>query len=189
MSSSFDPSIVPDTALSVPLHPIPDALPTQENPDTIRQNPTNPDPQFTQPDSPAPKITQPTLSSRQQTAITLLLSGHTISAVAAVLGLNRSTVYEWKRLPAFIRELNHRQHEIRCAADARLRRLFLQTTQTALDSLEHKCDLRHKNAFRLLSVLRPNIPFMDQPQPPMPDDSEIDVLLHPAPSEPTTTPP
>jgi hypothetical protein len=171
MSSSFDPSIVPATAPSIDST----TIPPQVNPDEIRQNPTESDTQLTQPNPPT-TITQPTLSSLQQTAITLLLSGHTLSAVAATLRLHRSTLYQWKRIPAFILELNHRQHEIRRAADARLRRL-LQTTQTALDSLEHKCDLRHKNAFRLLTVLRPYIPFMDQPEPPFPDDSEIDALL------------
>lgn len=131
-------------------------------------------------DFPSPSLTPPSdLTPRQQTAISLLVSGHSISAVAATLSVSRWTLHHWKRDPAFLRELTKRQHEVCRASDARLRRLLLQTTQTALDSLGRKLDNRFQHAFRLLTILRPYIPHMNQPEPSFPTDAEIDAMLEP----------
>jgi len=142
-------------------------------PAPTQQNPTEPN-TFCKNTSPSSHQ----LTSRQQTAISLLTSGHTITAVAATLGLNRCTIHQWKQLPAFISELTTRQEEIRIASDARIRRLLLQASQTALDSLSSKREDRHRNAFRVLSVIRPFIPLMNQPLP-LQNTSEQDKITFP----------
>jgi len=185
MSTSINPSVATQAAaqpqIAPPTHQAPPPADLQPIPAPTRQNPTESDtPKDTTPEpidptrqNPTDSDTQsappPNLTHRQQTAITLLLAGHTMTSVAANLGLHRSTLYEWKRQSDFMQELNRRHQEIRRASDARLRLLLLQSTQAALDSLKKKRPDRHQNAFRLLTVLRPFLPVLNQPEPPFAD--------------------
>jgi hypothetical protein len=159
--------------------PAPASDPPQ-TPDTIRPNPTDPDttsqfalPIFT-PDRPQPS----TLTPRQLAAIALLTSGKTVSSVAAMLNVHRSTLHAWKQLPDFAAELQGRRTELRDTIDARLYRILLHATHTAIASLRVKdVDASHRNAFRLLAALRPWMPRMDallQP-PPDPERSESNL--------------
>jgi hypothetical protein len=147
--------------------PIPDPAPIShppETPDTIRLNPTDPDttsqfalPIFT-PDRPQPA----TLTPRQLAAVALLTSGKTVSSVAAMLKIHRSTLHAWKQLPDFAAELQSRRTELRDTIDARLYRILLHATHSAIASLRvNDIDASHRNAFRLLAVLRPWMPRMD----------------------------
>jgi len=176
MSSFTDPSIDCANAASTqdPAQNPPET-PTIDPPE-IQQNSTEfktfcpksfPDPQS---DAPPSCQTPAPLTSRQQTAISLLTSGHTISSVAATLNLHRTTIHNWKKNPEFIHELTTRQLEIRQASDARLRRLILHATQTALDSLSSKRPDRHQHAFRLLTIMRPYITLLDKISPNCLDD-------------------
>jgi hypothetical protein len=151
----------PPTAISAPAAPASDP---PELPDTIQPNPTDPDitaqsalPSFT-PDRPQPN----TLTPRQLVAIALLTSGKTVSSVAAMLNIHRSTLHAWKQLPDFAAELQSRRTELRDTIDARLYRILLHATHTAIASLGVKdIDASHRNAFRLLAALRPWMPRMD----------------------------
>jgi hypothetical protein len=171
--SSTDPSVNCAISSSTPADP---TSPQTESGDasaltteiSIQQNPTESDKKDP---FPSPSLTPASLlTPSQQTAISLLISGHSVSAVAAALGFHRSTVYEWKRNQAFTKELARRQHEVRHASDARLRRLLLHASHTALDSLSSKRRDRYQNAFRLLTIMRPYIPILNQPAPAFPDD-------------------
>ena len=160
--------------------PISDPAPIcaqSETPDTIRPNPTDPDttsqfalPIFT-PDRPQPS----TLTPRQLAAVALLTSGKTVGSVAAMLNIHRSTLHAWKQLPDFAAELQSRRTELRDTVDARLYRILLHATHTAITSLRVKdIDASHRNAFRLLAALRPWMPRIDALLQPRsnPDTSE-----------------
>jgi hypothetical protein len=152
-----DPPTPPTTQVDPPESSPPDS------PDAIRQNPTLPD---TNSSNPLPIFTpnrpQPDLNPRQLTALALLTSGKTISAAASMLGVHRSTLHDWTKIPAFAAELQSRRAELRDTIDARLYRLLLHATHACIASLKVK-DLQqsYRNAFRLMSTLRPWMPRID----------------------------
>jgi hypothetical protein len=68
------------------------------------------------------------LSPQQQTALLLLLTGKPDGAVAATLGLHRSTIVRWRlHNPAFRTQLQQRREEIYQAASDRLRTLLMKS--------------------------------------------------------------
>lgn len=89
-----------------------------------------------------------TLSERQRAAISLLILGMTHTAVAAELGLNRRTLWEWKQDRAFMAALDAELDEIR--ADARLRMFAL--TKTALATLEHVLEHGYTGGEKMAAV-------------------------------------
>jgi hypothetical protein len=155
-------------------NPQPAAAAAPESPCTappVRHNSTEFDTFFDPPPPTPPESSPPTpaaspLTPRQQTAISLLTAGQTCSSTASILGVHRSTLHNWKHDPAFAAELARRQDELTRAADARLRLLLLQSTHHALDSL-HADDPedRWRNAFRLLTILRPYRTALNTPGP------------------------
>jgi hypothetical protein len=96
------------------------------------------------------------LTSRQTTALNLLLMGKPVSVIAHTLGLHRSTLSRWKSSnPFFIAELNRRQQEITETAAAKLRRLQI----VAVNEIESAMKRDYfgdgaKVAFRLLATAR-----------------------------------
>lgn len=66
------------------------------------------------------------LDDRQRRAVDLLAAGVTASEVAAQLGVDRVTVWRWRREPAFIAELNARRVELWEASRDRFRALLPQ---------------------------------------------------------------
>jgi transposase len=47
------------------------------------------------------------LTPRQRHAARLLVAGHSATSAAALLGVNRHTISDWKKLPAFQGEIDH----------------------------------------------------------------------------------
>jgi hypothetical protein len=146
LTTDIEPTFAPQPTSDLP-------APTASEPE-IRHNSTDFD---TKLKNDPPTLSQkPALTPTQITAISLLTAGHTIAATASLLNLHRSTIHLWKRQPPFAEELDRRIDEIAQASEARIRLLFLQTTQKALDSLKDKDpDRMYKNCFRLLALLRP----------------------------------
>jgi hypothetical protein len=170
LSQSIAPATTQDATANAPTNllppaasPTPDSAPP-ETPHTIRPNPTDPDitaqiplPIFT-PSRPQPS----TLTPQQLTAIALLTSGKTVGSVATMLNIHRSTLHAWKQRPDFADELQSRRAELRDTIDARLYRILLHATHTAIASLRVKDpEESHRNSVRLLSALRPWMPRID----------------------------
>lgn len=88
------------------------------------------------------------LTERQRVAIALLVSGKTQSAVAAELGLNRRTLWEWKQDSEFLYALHVELEQIRAAAKVRMFALM----DKAFATLEHVLDHGYTDAERLAAV-------------------------------------
>lgn len=52
------------------------------------------------------------LSERQRNAVTLLLRGMSDQVVAAEIGVDRGTIFRWRHLPGFQRELNRQRQSL-----------------------------------------------------------------------------
>jgi hypothetical protein len=103
------------------------------------------------------------LASKQLIACQLLTSGKTVVAVAATLGVARSTIYEWRKDPAFAAELAHRQLDLAQTTDLRCRRLLLHATHAALAGLTAKKNPdQFRNALRVITAMRPWMSRLDQ---------------------------
>ena len=72
------------------------------------------------------------ISASQLRAMELLLAGMTVTKVAQKLGIDRKTLYEWRKNPVFQAELNRRMIEASDAMGQRLRRL----SEKAVDVVE-----------------------------------------------------
>jgi hypothetical protein len=160
-SASDSLPIPPEGPAATPAPPLKSA----SQPDPTPQNPTEP---HTKTETDPPSLTpESQLNPRQLTAINLLVMGHTVTATASIVGVNRWTINAWKKDPAFAAALNRHRDDIHRTADARIRLLLLQTTQTALESLHVKDpDARYRHCFRLLSLLRPYRAALQPPEPP-----------------------
>jgi hypothetical protein len=146
---SSEVSSPPDSAAGGPLPAADSILPIspkmhQNAPDCITATPRPPASQIQNPQS---KIPNRILSDRQLTAITLLVSGKTDATVAAILNLDRSTVYRWKHHhPAFKASLNQKRTEIAAVASDRLRVLLLQALDYIQRQLHSKYEQDRDNA-------------------------------------------
>lgn len=63
------------------------------------------------------------LSALQHRAIELLLAGQSSTATSAMIGIDRKTLYQWRKNPHFQAEFNRCQGEALEASNQRLRRL------------------------------------------------------------------
>lgn len=109
-----------------------------------------------------PDRPQPALEPRQLAAIALLTAGKTTAAVASMLKIHRSTLHRWKLDPVFAAELAARRDELRETIESRLYRILLHATHSCIASLKVKdVGQSHRNAFRLMSTMRPWMPRMD----------------------------
>jgi DNA-binding NarL/FixJ family response regulator len=84
------------------------AFPTIQPHAKTRHNPPKPATgKLSSQNEPNPEPPPPTpLTPRQCHAARLLVAGQTAKAIAAQLGVNRHTISEWKKLPAFREELD-----------------------------------------------------------------------------------
>jgi len=73
-------------------------------------------------------VTERNLTPRQLRALRMLVSGSSVTAVAAEVGCTTKTVYEWLKMPAFIGELRACEDQ---AIDAATRRLVALATEAA----------------------------------------------------------
>src|SRR5436190_20052439 len=96
------------------------------------------------------------LPPEQQTAIVLLLTGAGMSDVAAVVGVDRRTLYRWRHYDArFIRALRRQRAELLDTVNDRFRHML----DAALDTLQrHLADpytpTSHRAAKTLLALAR-----------------------------------
>jgi DNA-binding CsgD family transcriptional regulator len=90
------------------------------------------------------------LSDRQRRAVNLLVRGMSATQVAKSIGVDRRTVYRWRRQGAFINALNRDRKALRRDADDRL----LQLLPGALDVLQrHLDDPYDRTAYRAAALL------------------------------------
>ena len=98
------------------------------------------------------------LSAEQHRAMELLLLGQSTTQVAAKLGVDRKTLYRWRRHPAFQADFNRRQIEMSESTDQRLRRL----TEKAAAVIEKKLDEGNLLAATTLLKLVQGLPQTDK---------------------------
>lgn len=93
-------------------------------------------------DSPKFPIPAHALSEQQKAAIELLLLGRALTETAEAIGIDRKTLYNWRRERAFVDELDARRDELWGDAAARLRAMV----NPSLDILEQDLANRHERA-------------------------------------------
>jgi Helix-turn-helix of insertion element transposase len=76
------------------------------------------------------------LSIEQENAIDLLIVGKGDQDTASAVGVNRTTIWEWRQNPVFVAELNRRRHALWADAQEQLRALVAK----AIDVLEEAID-------------------------------------------------
>jgi hypothetical protein len=105
---------------------------------------------------------KPTLTGPQETALTALVSGATVTEAAQRANVARPTVSEWVHHdPLFQAELRNRRAELWAAARAKLEAAGLRAVQTLTDLLgEEEPRVRLAAASRILAVLA-----MEAPEP------------------------
>ena len=69
------------------------------------------------------------MQPKQQRALDLLLAGHATTAVAAMVGVRRETIWRWTQDPDFAAEVSRRQAERRLAIHAELDAGVLEAVQ------------------------------------------------------------
>ena len=74
------------------------------------------------------------LSIEQQNAIEFLIQGRSDRSVAETIGVNRSTIWEWRKNPIFVAALNKQRNEMWKASRERLKNL----AGSALDTIERQ---------------------------------------------------
>ena len=74
------------------------------------------------------------LSIEQQNAIEFLIQGRSDRSVAEAVGINRSTLYEWRKNPIFVAALNKQRNEMWKESRERLKTL----AGSALDTIERQ---------------------------------------------------
>jgi hypothetical protein len=97
----------------------------------------------------------PSITPQQETAISLLVAGRPLGAVAHALRINRSTLFRWRHHdPVFQAELTRRQRDVCDTAEARLRLILLKATamlEKGLTSNQLYLENRVNLALRLLT--------------------------------------
>jgi len=74
------------------------------------------------------------LSVEQQNAIEFLIQGRSDRSVAETIGVNRSTIWEWRKNPIFVAALNKQRNEMWKESRERLKNL----AGSALDTIERQ---------------------------------------------------
>jgi hypothetical protein len=125
---TFAPSTPPETP-----------QPPQSQPLTIQIDSIPTAPAVASPTSPLTSDTSDSLTPQQHNALLLLLSGRPDAAVAATLGLHRSTITRWRlHHPPFRTELQQRREEIYHSAADRLRTLLIKSLAIFNKALDNR---------------------------------------------------
>jgi hypothetical protein len=74
------------------------------------------------------------LSVEQQNAIEFLIQGRSDRSVAEAIGVNRSTIWEWRKNPIFVAALNKQRNDMWKESRERLKTL----ASSALDTIEQQ---------------------------------------------------
>jgi transposase len=97
------------------------------------------------------------LTARQRHAAMLLAEGVSISSAVKKLGINRTTVYNWKKLPAFEALVNQMQEEAISAGSARMAGLSVEAAGTLKQLLKSKNERIRLTAVRAVFDYLPRI--------------------------------
>jgi hypothetical protein len=112
----------------------------------------------------------PELSDRQCRAIELLVQGYTESAVAAEVGIHRTTIWRWgEHHPVFRAELARRRQELWSAAADRFRRTLFAAVKTLRNHLRHEQAAVQFRAAKALLMLAAHNRFAPPNEPTDPD--------------------
>ena len=115
------------------------------------------------------------ISTSQFRAIEMLLTGIPVTKVAQKLGIDRKTLYEWRKNPVFQAEYNRRRLEASDAMDQRLRRL----SDKAVDVVEkhlNEGSLQAATALLKLVATMPKPKLSTNPQIILRNDIERNVF-------------
>ena len=115
------------------------------------------------------------ISAAQLRAIEMLLTGMPVTKIAQRLGIDRKTLYEWRKNPVFQAEYNRRRLEASDAMDQRLRRL----SDKAVDVVEKHLDegsLQAATALLKLAATMPKPKLSTNPQIILRNDIERNVF-------------
>lgn len=78
------------------------------------------------------------LTPAQRLAVAAIVCGRTFSAAAAQAGVNRKTLYEWRKQTAFMDAVEHYSREALEATAMRARSLMLKSTRALAESLDER---------------------------------------------------
>ena len=115
------------------------------------------------------------ISAPQLRAVEMLLTGMPVTKIAQRLGIDRKTLYEWRKNPVFQAEYNRRRLEASDAMDQRLRRL----SDKAVDVVEKHLDegsLQAATALLKLAATMPKPKLSTNPQIILRNDIERNVF-------------
>ena len=114
------------------------------------------------------------ISAAQLRAVEMLLTGMPVTKVAQKLGIDRKTLYDWRKNPVFQAEYNRRRLEASDAMDQRLRRL----SEKAVDVVEkhlNEGNLQAATALLKLVATMPKPKLSTNPQLILKKDIEQNV--------------
>lgn len=97
---------------------------------------------------------QDRLTPAQRLAVAAIVCGRTYSAAAVQAGVDRSTIYQWRKLPAFTEAIEHYSREALEATAMRARSLLLKSTRALAESLNEQrrhADSRFSWACRMVN--------------------------------------
>ena len=115
------------------------------------------------------------ISAAQLRSIEMLLTGMSVTQIAQKIGIDRKTLYEWRKNPVFQAEYNRRMMEASEAMDQRLRRL----SDKAVDVVEKHLSegsLQAATALLKLVAAMPKQKLSTNPQILLRNDVERNVL-------------
>ena len=96
------------------------------------------------------------LSPLQQQAIDLFVSGEDIGFIAQTLGIGRTTLWRWRKLPAFERAYAERMDYWRDTVREEMKELIeLSLSALNKDIRSHMSHTQMASAFHVLRLLRP----------------------------------
>jgi Helix-turn-helix of insertion element transposase len=84
------------------------------------------------------KPTLKPLTMEMENAIDSLILGRSDKETAEAVGVNRTTIWEWRQNPVFVAELNRRRHFLWAEAHERLRALVAKAIQQLEEAMDHE---------------------------------------------------
>ena len=97
----------------------------------------------------------PSLPAEQYRAIELILLGNSMTQISLKLGVDRKTLFTWRKSPVFIAELNRRQLDMLEATDQRLRRMAEKAASVIEKKLDEGSLLAATTLLKMVQVLPP----------------------------------
>jgi AcrR family transcriptional regulator len=90
------------------------------------------------------------LNEKQLAAVEMLVAGGSLSTIAKTIGVDRRTLYRWRKDEEFLEVLNSRRREVWCDVVGRLRDLTHPSLEVMAQQLEEKFD---RTRFRAAALI------------------------------------